>query len=504
MRLLLLFFVLIPAFTFSNPSEGELRNTYLSWKEKKINLYGKSFYNSNMGFYYPVNRDLKVSTFLNYNKKNKSLLDYEGNEVFEFGFSSDGFYKKNNNIILFGAVNFTKDISNGVSWSNVLDYSLLYPYIVADSCKGKMFSESYFIHGGFLKKEGVFLWGLHGNYRASTAFSKKDPRSHILLSQFKIGFTGGINIRSYVFQTTFDYGKYKQKIGIKNVSDDRIDYFFSLKGFGRFDDQISGRFENFNYFYQGTNVFIGAKFFRKDYKSFYLKSGINIDSYEVQLDLRNPYNLKTKNYFFEFGNFFEWYDFDYLLKLKGDFLSRRGIERRYKTEKLPEQSIWNFILLSEGVQYRSNCSDLSIGLSANYSFISDNDIYLNLDMSYLDYNSVYANSSDFAKYSKLYFQGKLGTTLEKNNHLFRIEISIGKTNLLDSKFNIESEDKASGRMFYREFRFYTQEFIRKGIEVKHSYLMNKGKAYYTAIYLRDNWSKEIKWIESGLSVGFQF
>ncbi len=147
-------------------------------------------------------------------------LPQEGNGLMEGTFNATSLRRLGKSTAVSGGASYRRGIKRGVRWNSSSDFTLLYPYVMADSIGGDMQSEAYSFYGKYAHRtSGRFLYGVGASYRALHEYRTVDPRPRNITSDFMIGMTGGMLVgEGYVADLSASYRRYHQQQDVDYVN----------------------------------------------------------------------------------------------------------------------------------------------------------------------------------------------------------------------------------------------------------------------------------------------
>ncbi len=255
-----------------------------------------------------------------------------GNKLENMSFNVHSFKRKDRSV-LYGGTSYESQRNYNVHWSNVADYQLVSPYIIADTVGGTSKQEVYSFLGGFAYRWNNKLFGISAKYRAGKSYRTIDPRPKSTTSDFSINAGFAFESASYYLGISLMYEGYKQEHGVAIYRPgDGGNSIYYMKGLGirgkRFSTVISkGSGVSCNYDLDSYKF--SLQWFPKDvgyFSAIYYKRG------KLDLNDSNSYNayiknkLNINNYYAEFGRQF----LRFRLKAYAGFQQKKGLEYDYE------------------------------------------------------------------------------------------------------------------------------------------------------------------------------
>ena len=222
------------------------------WESPWRNFSNYFDYNPAATFAVPVRQFSEVGgSYLTSHADKGMHLVQEGDgasalRLYSESFQADSAYR------FFGKAYFLNDTKNNVGWRDVEDYSLLSPYVVADSIGGNYKRESYFLSGGASVRLRSTEWGIRGTYQGSVSYRQVDPRPRNTVSVIRIN-PGVTYFRgNWRYGWFGEYVRYRQNVDIEIEKADRKAYFYLMQGFGIYNRQFSKLDDNFSRIYKAN------------------------------------------------------------------------------------------------------------------------------------------------------------------------------------------------------------------------------------------------------------
>lgn len=146
-----------------------------------------------------------------------------------------------------GSVQYANGFKSGVVWNSSSDYSVVYPYVMADSLSGNVRKETYAFTGGYAFRKGEWNFGIRGSYRALHEWREVDPRPRNIVSDLKVGISSGRQIsRDYVLDLSAFYRRYSQSNSVAYFNPRGANSAqFHLTGLGSYFYRFSGTISSY-------------------------------------------------------------------------------------------------------------------------------------------------------------------------------------------------------------------------------------------------------------------
>ncbi len=109
-------------------------------------------------------------------ENNPFHLQQEGSGGRQLAFYANSHLHLSDKDHVWGNASYKNGIRKDIQWCENSDYYKIYPYVMADSIGGDLFSEEYAFTGGYARTGHRFSWGAAFSYRALMEYRNIDPR----------------------------------------------------------------------------------------------------------------------------------------------------------------------------------------------------------------------------------------------------------------------------------------------------------------------------------------
>lgn len=266
---LVIILVIVAAATDAVAASSELL-TILFRRDSPEAILARSFYQHNPATMYYRDTLSISSAYLGYDYGNesRSLIEQTGSGNSEFHVSAESYYRLSPNTTVWGSAEYTVGNQRDVKWSNVIDYTLLAPYILGDSVGGNLNSQRYAFTGGWSSNYGHWTVGLTAGYRAEIASRSHDPRVKDVVSDLEIAagtacsfgdvYLAGANLGVRIYNQESD-------VDFQNPMNDT--QTFPLTGLGTYYNRFVGNATG-NCGYTVTSYKTGLQLLTRDHSGF--------------------------------------------------------------------------------------------------------------------------------------------------------------------------------------------------------------------------------------------
>jgi hypothetical protein len=438
-----------------------------------------------------------------YKKQDKAtfLQDGDGREGYTFNVSS--FMKLDPSTRVWGSAYYKNGTKKNVKWNESSDFSIIYPYVMADSIGGDLSSEEYYFSGGYAHKFNRLTWGIEGNYRALLEYRNVDPRPKNISSDLNV--STGISVPlngNYSAGIALSLQKYKQTNEVEFLSELGAARVYHFTGLGMDYTRFSGGMTDT--YYNGQSYGASVQLLPVGKSGFYSSLSFRQFSLEKiisslnELPLANvsEQTLSSKVAYRQFNGDKEW-------GIKGAFLykNRTGTENLFGD---PASNIYPQIGKVEQYGNQQTSTLLSVyysgaALSSYRFFLMPGVGYESLTMSY-KYPS---RSIDHSALSA-HFTSEITRMVKKS--LFRI--GAGFTYLKDIDSKMKLDDISEGgvkRMLESNYSFLASDQAFLSITPRWDYALPGNKAFLIKAEWTHGWyTKQVSSDYLQISLGLAF
>ncbi|WP_321331235.1 DUF6850 family outer membrane beta-barrel protein [uncultured Bacteroides sp.] len=191
------------------------------------------------------------------NNRGKAALAEEGDEKKVFGVQAESFVRLSDQVRVFGKAGYSDEHTKNVLWNETSDFSVIYPYVTADSIGGSMDGEEYSFMGGYARVLGLWTIGASLDYRAAIYYRQKDPRPKNVISDLHavIGVSRAL-ADAYHLGVALHVRKYDQESKITFLSDLGSTSVYHMLGMAMNYVRFAGNQFNSNYKGKGIGLSI--------------------------------------------------------------------------------------------------------------------------------------------------------------------------------------------------------------------------------------------------------
>lgn len=179
--------------------------------------------------------------------RDEAYIVEQGYEDRSVNIGADSYSHLSDKIKVYGSAYYEESHNNMMVWSNNIDYSIIYPYVTADSIGGDMRSKKYFFNGGYTQQFGDWNVGGEASYRVIVAYRDKDPRPRNIVSDFnaKVGATRVVN--SYIAGLSVGIRSYNQNSDVSYYADKGSTSLYHMLGLGTDYVRFSGSYDDVDF-----------------------------------------------------------------------------------------------------------------------------------------------------------------------------------------------------------------------------------------------------------------
>lgn len=194
-------------------------------------------------------------------REDSAFLPQEGNGKLEGFFNYGTYVRFGNGSAARGGARYSRGVKRDVIWNSTSDFSILYPYVMADSLECDLQSEQYSFNGYYATHAGKFVLGGGAQYRALHEYRDFDPRPRNITSDLKVSASAGYPVKSYLLDLSASFRKYYQNQALT---------FYNKRGANTTEFQFLGLGAHYPRFEGSEN------FYRTYYKGFGWSAAISM------------------------------------------------------------------------------------------------------------------------------------------------------------------------------------------------------------------------------------
>lgn len=301
-----------------------------------------------------------------------------------FGLEVESSYKLSAASTVWGHAGYQTGTTRDISFSDVIDYETVAPYILGDDTGGNLKRQQYLFGGGWGRLFGAWSAGIQADYKATIAHRAVDPRVRNIVSDLSVEAGGGRRIgANYLAALNCGVRIYQQDTDVDfyNPTVHAITKVFT--GIGETASRFSGAnaqssTHKLTGFY-GTLQFvpIGKQ------EGFYATGHVGLTNVDLILDGYN--NLKfgttsTLNFGLNLSQFFRFGQFSFVPTLCGEGARRTGTENLFGSsadnyEKIGERQNYSHdrygATLSLPLTWQSDRADAAFEVNVKGGYHSD-------------------------------------------------------------------------------------------------------------------------------------
>ncbi len=410
----------------------------------------------------PLQQDIQVGIGLNTGKSDDKTLYsiFDGNEFSFFDISAKGYKSDLSKSVVSGFASYQAGVKRNTAWSDVADTELFYPYLVADSIGGDYHSENYRVGAAYTHKFRKLRLGGSFNYQGTIHYRKFDPRPINNVSQIEIAVGALCPMKSYYLGMHLNYTNYKQTMSCRNLKSDRKDRFFSLRGFGLYDYQLT----EVNFIY--SRYFLmnewngGLQLAHKDNKGWLIDVNFKHQKAAtvVDDDVRVPGIVNRLiptmqvSYLAEFGRN------RLLFSLNGQITNSKGTENQYDTLIVhKEPTLISHKLNYSAVKHLLSTYDLAASLLYERQINSKNAVWISPIVNYHRHDEKYIYPEHRLFADAVDFTLKTGYRMFFKKSWTSIRFSSGKKFPLKNELRMPSDEQLTQKMTIHQY-----DYLRAG------------------------------------------
>ncbi|MDD4819768.1 MAG: hypothetical protein PHD21_02915 [Flavobacteriales bacterium] len=253
-------------------SWGQTDSTHITQKNMEMSLPWRNFssvYNASaVGKYYLYQQSFTdiSAEYKSRNEENAySPQNGDGESIFDL--SARSFQEINASSHVWGGANYQNGEIKNILWNSTADYSLLYPYIMADTIGGGIKHEKYSFYGGYSHVGDKISWGAEIDFSAQHQYRQADPRPRNISSDLHIGLGIGYDIsKGHILSLSTSLRIYRQTNNVTFYNELGIKPEYNMSGLGSYLSRFSGDVTSI--YYKGIGYAFNLSYFPKDKKGF--------------------------------------------------------------------------------------------------------------------------------------------------------------------------------------------------------------------------------------------
>ncbi|MBQ9655187.1 MAG: hypothetical protein IJV38_04105 [Prevotella sp.] len=134
--------------------------------------------------------------------------------------------------VVWGGASYMAGRQHSVVWNSTSDFSLLQPYVLADTLGGDTNREHYAFAGGYATQLGLWLMGAEMLFRAEQEYRDQDPRMRGVVTDLTLRFGAARDIKGYRLGAAFEGNIYKQTNSVAFYNEEGVIPEYQMTGLG--------------------------------------------------------------------------------------------------------------------------------------------------------------------------------------------------------------------------------------------------------------------------------
>lgn len=301
----------------------------------------------------------------------------------------------NNVTTVWGKALYHTGTARGIRFNSIADYSLMEPYILADTDGGKTKRERYEFQGGYATQLNRWLLGAEMLFRADHEYRTFDPRMRAIVTDLTLRGGAAYQWRGYRWGAAAELNIYKQTDDVTFMREEGVIAEYQLTGLGATYARFSGEVNRLYYKGGGARLLLNLQ--PESGNGFFANLSMSEHSYERIAASLNSLPL-TKLYRDQWKTtlgYRQRKNTDWALWIDASLTRRMG------DENIVGSSLSNnYPILARLTMYRNTISDAS--LSAMYGHSAKQDWHVGITIGYLDNNEKYRDPKREMGFSRLY------------------------------------------------------------------------------------------------------
>ena len=159
---------------------------------------------------------------------------------------------------VWGAASYTTGTQREVRWNATSDFSLLQPYVLADTLGGDTHRERYAFSGGYATHLGRWLLGAEMLVRAEQEYRDQDPRMRGVVTDLTLRLGAAGNWQCYRLGAALEGNIYKQTNSVAFYNEEGVIPEYQMTGLGTDYKRFSGDKRSIYYEGGGAALLLSA------------------------------------------------------------------------------------------------------------------------------------------------------------------------------------------------------------------------------------------------------
>jgi len=438
-----------------------------------------------------------------YKKQDEATFLQEGDGRRGYTFNASSFMKVDSVTRIWGSAYYKNGTKKNVKWNESSDFSIVYPYVMADSIGGDLSSEEYYFSGGYAHKFNRFTWGIEGNYRALLEYRNVDPRPKNICSDLNVstGIAVSLN-KNYSAGISLFLQKYKQTNEVEFLSELGAARVYHFTGLGMDYTRFSGGMTDT--YYNGQSYGASVQLLPADKSGFYSSLSFRQFSLEKIISSLNELplaNVSEQTFSSEVA--YRQFSEDKEWGIKGLFLhkNRTGTENLFGD---PASNIYPQIGKVEQYGNKQTSALLSayysgVALSSYRFFLMPGIGYESLNMSY-KYPSRSIDNSALSTH----LTTEIARTIKKS--MFRIGAGFSYLKGIDSKMKLDDINEIGVKsMLESNYSFLVSDKAFLSVTPRWDYTLSGNKSLLVkAEWIHGWYTKQVSSDYLQISLGVAF
>lgn len=211
-------------------------------------LYGRAFGSSYS----------EVSINADYKHQTEAFIQEEGTGYFLPFANVKTFLVLNDHSSVWGSAGYMNGRHKDITWNSTSDYTLLEPYIMADTLGGDTRHERYSFSGGYQTLLGKLSLGTEVLFRAEQEYRDVDPRMRGIVTELNLRIGASVPYWQYIWGVAFTGQVYKQTNDVDFYDENGVIPEYQMTGLGTEYKRFSGDKRDLYYKGGGTTITLSA------------------------------------------------------------------------------------------------------------------------------------------------------------------------------------------------------------------------------------------------------
>lgn len=347
-------------------------------------------------------------------------------------FNASSYTRLGSHSVVWGQAGYNNGKRQDQQWSENADFTIIRPYVTADTIGGDMQCEQYTFRGGYAWQGDKWSFGAEMGYRSGLEYRDHDPRPKC--TTLDVDFTLGISYHlssGYIIGAYSSLSKYNQQQSIKFMNPRGVSLVYQMTGLGTHYFRFKG--DKTDTRYDGSSWGAGLNLCRADGMGPSLSISTRKFSLEKQLTDEHYLPLCDIGYWHHQLQL-SWRQLEYYIILNAD------VQHRVGTEHIYDSGVTFYKEITSTKNYLSDVQQVSLSAARKYHLSACFELEIQPKVIFTNEKTTYESPYRESSFSNI--SGILGLEGRWQHHggLFMIQVYGGYNRNLNQKLVINSAE----------------------------------------------------------------